>query len=93
MKKEKNNIYILILCGLLIVAALLLSIYFIQNNKEKDEEIAYTQLLKDIDEENLYEAYINLINNCKIDIFVSGILDKSRKNRDDCWKSIFKGNI
>ena len=50
MKKGKNNnIYILILCGLLIIAALLTTIYFMQSNKEK-EDIAYTQLLKDIDE-------------------------------------------
>ncbi len=35
----------------------------------------YVDDLKNINEENLYEYYINLINNCKVDIFVSGILD------------------
>ena len=28
--------------------------------------------LENIDEKSLYEQYKNLINNCKIDIFVSG---------------------
>lgn len=35
----------------------------------------YVEDLKNIDEKNLYEYYLNLINKCKIDIFVSGILD------------------
>ena len=35
----------------------------------------YVENLKNIDEKNLYEYYLNLINKCKIDIFVSGILD------------------
>lgn len=35
----------------------------------------YVEDLNNIDEKNLYEYYIELINNCKIDIFVSGILD------------------
>ena len=35
----------------------------------------YVEELNNIDEKNLYEYYIELINNCKIDIFVSGILD------------------
>ncbi len=35
----------------------------------------YVQDLSNIDEKNLYEHYSNLINECKIDIFVSGILD------------------
>ena len=35
----------------------------------------YVEDLKNIDEKKLYEYYIDLINNCKIDIFVSGILD------------------
>lgn len=35
----------------------------------------YVGNLKNIDEKNLYEYYLNLINKCKIDIFVSGILD------------------
>ena len=35
----------------------------------------YVEDLNDINEKNLYEYYMELINNCKIDIFVSGILD------------------
>lgn len=35
----------------------------------------YVEDLKNIDEKNLYEYYLELINKCKIDIFVSGILD------------------
>ena len=37
----------------------------------------YVEDLNDINEENLYEYYIKLINQCKIDIFVSGILDNN----------------
>lgn len=35
----------------------------------------YVEDLDSIDEKNLYDYYIDLISNCKIDIFVSGILD------------------
>lgn len=35
----------------------------------------YVEDLNDINEKNLYEYYISFINQCKIDIFVSGILD------------------
>ena len=35
----------------------------------------YVEDLNNIDEKNLYEYYIELINKCKIDIFVSGILN------------------
>ena len=35
----------------------------------------YVEELNDINVKNLYEYYMELINNCKIDIFVSGILD------------------
>lgn len=35
----------------------------------------YVEDLNNIDEKNLYEYYLELINDCKIDIFVSGILD------------------
>lgn len=37
----------------------------------------YVEDLNDINEKNLYEYYIKLINQCKIDIFVSGILDNN----------------
>ena len=37
----------------------------------------YIEDLERINEENLYSAYLDLINNCKIDIFVSGIIDET----------------
>lgn len=37
----------------------------------------YIEDLNNIDEKNLYEYYINLISECKIDIFVSGIIDNT----------------
>ncbi len=37
----------------------------------------YIDDLKEIDEKNLYQYYQELINKCKIDIFVSGIIDES----------------
>lgn len=37
----------------------------------------YIEDLASIDEKSLYEHYIDFINNCKIDIFVSGILDEN----------------
>ncbi len=38
-------------------------------------KIGYTEDLKNINGENLYSYYQELINNCKIDIFVSGQID------------------
>lgn len=38
-------------------------------------KFGYIEDLENIDEKNLYQYYKELINNCKIDIFVSGILD------------------
>ncbi len=40
----------------------------------------YIEDLENIDEKDLYQHYINLINNCKIDIFVSGILENDVEN-------------
>lgn len=40
----------------------------------------YVEDLNEIDEKNLYEYYINLISQCKIDIFVSGILNEDIDN-------------
>lgn len=45
----------------------------------------YIEDLNNIDEKNLYQYYIELINKCKIDIFVSGILD-------DQIKEVIKNN-
>ena len=40
----------------------------------------YVEDMKDINEKNLYEYYKQLINECKIDIFVSGIIDEETEN-------------
>lgn len=40
----------------------------------------YVEDLENINEENLYKYYLKLINNCKIDIFISGILDNNIEN-------------
>lgn len=40
----------------------------------------YVEDMKDINEKNLYEYYKQLINECKIDIFVSGIIDEKTEN-------------
>ena len=40
----------------------------------------YVEDMKDINEKNLYEYYKQLINECKIDIFVSGIIDDETEN-------------
>lgn len=40
----------------------------------------YVEDMKDINEKNLYEYYQQLINECKIDIFVSGIIDEEIEN-------------
>lgn len=47
--------------------------------KDKPEGLyryGYVEDLESIDAKNLYEYYKNLINTCKIDIFVSGKIDK-----------------
>lgn len=40
----------------------------------------YIEDMKNIDEKNLYEYYQKLINECKIDIFLSGIVDENTEN-------------
>lgn len=40
----------------------------------------YVEDMEDINEKNLYEYYQQLINECKIDIFVSGIVDDKTEN-------------
>ena len=40
----------------------------------------YVEDMKNINEKNLYEYYQQLINECKIDIFVSGIIDEGTEN-------------
>ena len=51
--------------------------------KEQPYELykyGYVEDIKDINEKNLYEYYQRLVNECKIDIFVSGIIDEKTEN-------------
>lgn len=41
----------------------------------------YEEDLDKIDEKNLYEQYLKLLDECKIDIFVSGIIDENIENK------------
>ena len=53
-KPNKNNIYIIVLCIFLIVAvALVIALYFMNQNSDKKENIPYTQLIKDIEEDKI----------------------------------------
>ena len=53
-KPNKNNIYIIVLCIFLIVAvALVIAPYFMNQNSDKKENIPYTQLIKDIEEDKI----------------------------------------
>ncbi len=51
-----------------------------RNNPFGLYKFGYVDDLKAIDEKNLYEYYKELINNCKIDIFVSGNISNETKN-------------
>ncbi len=49
--QNKNNIIIgLIIVALLLIASLLAAIYFVNQNKEEEDKIAYTAFLKDIED-------------------------------------------
>ena len=43
-------------------------------------KFGYAEDLKDINEKNLYEYYLELIKTCKIDIYISGIVDENIHN-------------
>ena len=43
-------------------------------------KFGYVEDLEEIDSKSIYDYYIELINSCKIDIFVSGMLGKEVKN-------------
>ena len=43
-------------------------------------KFGYVEDLKDINEKNLYEYYLQLIKTCKIDIYISGIIDENIQN-------------
>lgn len=48
--------------------------------------------LESIDAKNLYEQYLNLINNCKIDIFVSGNIEEDIREKIESNENIQKLN-
>ena len=56
-KRPNNNKYqvLLIYAMVIIAVALALAAYFIVQNKDKKEDIAYTQFIKDIDEGKVEE--------------------------------------
>ena len=43
-------------------------------------KFGYVEDLKDINEKNLYEYYLELIETCKVDIYISGIVDENIHN-------------
>ena len=43
-------------------------------------KFGYVEDLKDINEKNLYEYYLELIQTCKVDIYISGIVDENIHN-------------
>ena len=43
-------------------------------------KFGYVEDLKDINEKNLYEYYLELIKTCKIDIYISGIVNENIQN-------------
>ena len=50
-KPKQNNLILLIgVVALIVLIALALSLYLMTQNKEKEESIAYTELLKDIED-------------------------------------------
>lgn len=51
-------------------------------------KFGYIEDLENINEENLYEYYKELINNCKIDIFISGNVDEKIYNEIESNKII-----
>lgn len=81
-KPNKNSFYTIILCAILIVIAVGVSIYFLNQNKDKSENIEYTQLLQDIDDGKVE----------KIEMTVGSttlkVTYKDRENEDDTEKVI-----
>ena len=58
-------------------------------------KFGYIEDLENINEKNLYDSYIEFINNCKIDIFVSGDVDDEIKNiinENECINNLQQRN-
>jgi len=84
-KPNKNNNYIIIICLMIVIALLLtLSAYFLTQDKKskEDNEIAYTQLLKDI-EENKVEKIEMTVGSVRLKVTY-----KERENDEDTKKVI-----
>ena len=82
-KPNKNNIYTIILCVVLVVLiAIVAAAYFLNPNKEKDETVSYTQLLKDI-EENKIEKIEMTVGSTSLTVTY-----KERENEEDTEKVI-----
>ena len=82
-KPNKNNIYLIVLCVMLVVAmAITVSMYFMNKDKDKEESVSYTQLLKDIDEEKVEKIEMT-IGSTRLKVIY-----KERENEEDSEKVI-----
>ncbi len=82
-KPNKNNLYTIILCVVLVILiGIVATVYFMNKNKEQDETISYTQLLKDI-EENKIEKIEMTVGSTALKVTY-----KERENEDDIEKVI-----
>lgn len=53
---KKNNKYIILIYAIIAIAlAIIISAYFITQNKEKQENLAYTEFIRDVDEGKVEE--------------------------------------
>ena len=72
-------------CFLTGVAVIIISASHIISVRQKSKGVPWKRSVilhtrENINEKNLYEQYKKLINSCKIDIFVSGIVDEGIEN-------------
>lgn len=82
-KPNKNNIYLIVLCVMLVIAmAITVSMYFMNKDKDKEESVSYTQLLKDIDEEKVEKIEMT-IGSTRLKVIY-----KERENEEDSEKVI-----
>ena len=82
-KPNKKDNYLIVIIVLLIIAiALTISAFFVLQNKEKKENIAYTELLKDI-EENKVEKIEMTVGSTNLKVTY-----KEREKEEDTEKVI-----
>ena len=81
-KSSKNTVYLVIAVIAILVTVIVVSAFLIMQNKDKQENVAYTQLLKDIDDGKVE----------KIEMTVGSttlkVTYKERENEDDTEKVI-----